>query len=100
MGWEAPALLDLVAALEAVGFEPADPGLAAVVEWTARGLPVYDATFVALADERGIPLVTDDAATRGGPGHADLSGSPSRRRGKKPAVSFVHPSGRTACATP
>ena len=54
-GWEVSLLLNLAVALEAVGFEVADPDLTAVAEWTARGLTAYDATYVAIAEERGIP---------------------------------------------
>ncbi|HZD17280.1 MAG TPA: hypothetical protein VE669_03975 [Actinomycetota bacterium] len=33
-------------------FEAAEPGLAAVATWSARGLAAYDAAYVAVAEER------------------------------------------------
>lgn len=43
-----------------LGFEVAEPSLGAVAEWAARGLTAYDASYVALAEERAIPLLTTD----------------------------------------
>lgn len=40
--------------------EVIDPELSRIARWTARGLTAYDATYVALAEERGIRLVTGD----------------------------------------
>jgi predicted nucleic acid-binding protein len=58
--WTEARLLDLVDRLERTRFDVAEPALERVALWTARGLTAYDATYVALADERGIPLITDD----------------------------------------
>lgn len=60
--WRLPGedLLELVTRLEDARFELDDPELASVAEWVARGLSAYDAAYVALAQERGIALVTDD----------------------------------------
>lgn len=59
-GWDEAALLGLAAGLEDLLFEMAEPGLAAVATWVARGLTAHDAAYVAVAEERGIQLVSDD----------------------------------------
>jgi predicted nucleic acid-binding protein len=58
--WPADRLLELVRRLEVSRFEVVDPDLDHVASWTARGLTAYDATYVALAEERGVRLVTND----------------------------------------
>lgn len=58
--WPGDALRDLVTALEQLALDVVEPALASVVEWVDQGLTAYDAVYVALAEERGIPLVTDD----------------------------------------
>lgn len=58
--WGEGALVDLAVALGEVGFEFEEPELARVASWTARGLTAYDAAYVALAEARSTPLVTDD----------------------------------------
>ena len=58
--WAEAALIELTTRLEAMFTEIVDPGLDRIAFWTARGLTAYDATYVALAQERGIPLVTHD----------------------------------------
>jgi predicted nucleic acid-binding protein len=60
--WAQPDLLALAEALGSLGIEVEDPELTSVAGWTARGLTAYDASYVALAEGRGIDLVTDDAA--------------------------------------
>lgn len=52
--------MDLAQDLEALGFEILDPAPTSVASWTAAGLTAYDAAYVAVAEERGIQLVTDD----------------------------------------
>lgn len=59
-GWAEGPVAELAARLESMLTEIVDPGLARVALWTARGLTAYDATYVALAEERGIRLITDD----------------------------------------
>ncbi len=59
-GWDERALLDLAAGLEQLGLEVVEPRIDRVAAWVARGLTAYDAAYVAIADERGVPLVSDD----------------------------------------
>jgi len=51
----------LAATLPELGFELAEPDLAGVAAWAAHGLTAYDAAYVALAEQTGARLVTDDA---------------------------------------
>jgi predicted nucleic acid-binding protein len=60
--WDELALGELAGALDDLLFEVAEPELARVAAWVARGLTAYDAAYVALAEERALPLVTDDEA--------------------------------------
>lgn len=53
-------LLELATTLERSGFELAEPDLVSVAAWAGRGLTAYDAVYVALAEARRLPLVTDD----------------------------------------
>lgn len=58
--WGEPQLLELADALDDLGFEATEPDLRSVAVWTARGLTAYDSAYVALAEERGVSLLTDD----------------------------------------
>ncbi|MDQ3400275.1 MAG: type II toxin-antitoxin system VapC family toxin [Chloroflexota bacterium] len=58
--WSEDALVTLTTRLESMRFDVLEPALDRVARWTARGLTAYDATYVALAEERGIPLLTND----------------------------------------
>jgi predicted nucleic acid-binding protein len=58
--WGEPQLLDLAVALDDLDFDIAEPELRSVASWTAHGLTTYDSTYVALAEERGVQLLTDD----------------------------------------
>lgn len=60
--WDEEAVLGLAEALSELSFEVAEPGLQLVATWVSRGLTAYDAAYVALAEERGLALVTDDEA--------------------------------------
>ena len=59
--WGESALVELAVALDELGFEFEEPELPRVAAWTARGLTAYDAAYVALAETRVTPLITDDA---------------------------------------
>jgi predicted nucleic acid-binding protein len=59
--WSTRQLDDLTAQLPALGFVMFEPALAGVSRWAAAGLSAYDATYVAVAEEAGVPLITDDA---------------------------------------
>lgn len=63
--WTEDDLISFAAALGELGFEVAEPRLVNVAAWTAGGLTAYDATYVALAEERDLRLVTDDARILG-----------------------------------
>lgn len=60
-GWTASRIGRLAAALPELGFETAEPDLSAVARWAASGLTAYDAAYVALAEDLGLQLLTDDA---------------------------------------
>ena len=57
--WSEDALVALATRLQSMRFDVIEPALDRVALWTARGLTAYDATYVALAEERGIPLITN-----------------------------------------
>lgn len=58
--WTEANLREFADSLQASEFEAAVPSLRAVVPWIARGLSAYDASYVALAEEQGIALITAD----------------------------------------
>ena len=58
--WDEEKLLDMADLLGGLAFELRDPGLDFVCAWIAHGLTAYDASFVALADQRACSLITDD----------------------------------------
>lgn len=59
--WPAAQLGQLAAALPELGFELIEPELAGVARWAAEGLTAYDAAYVAVAEQAGVRVVTDDA---------------------------------------
>ncbi|MBV9402615.1 MAG: type II toxin-antitoxin system VapC family toxin [Candidatus Eremiobacteraeota bacterium] len=54
--WPRAALRNLAQAMDTLGFRIREAPLAAMAEWTARGLSAYDA----LADVHRLPLITED----------------------------------------
>lgn len=54
-------LEQLAAALPELGFEQIEPELPGIARWAANGLTAYDAAYVAVAEQAGARLVTDDA---------------------------------------
>ena len=61
-GWPEQALHDLARALDASRFDVDEPDLESIARWVARGLTAYDASYVAVAETRGVDLVTADEA--------------------------------------
>lgn len=50
----------LARSLEDLGFEAIEPEIGQVARWAARGLTAYDAAYVAVAEQAGAQLITDD----------------------------------------
>lgn len=60
--WREEKLLEFAEELDSTKFELLDPDLGRVANWVGRGLTAYDASYVALAEQLGIPLITLDRA--------------------------------------
>ena len=60
-GWHEESLAEFAGALDDLGLDVREPELHAVAAWVSRGLTAYDAAYVALAEQIGIELVSDDA---------------------------------------
>ncbi len=58
--WPDDPLLDFVDSLTALGLEIEQPALTDVARWVSAGLSASDACYAALAESRGIRLITDD----------------------------------------
>lgn len=58
--WEQKRVCELAARLPQLGIKTIEPELAGVARWTAAGLTAYDAAYVALAEQTGAELITDD----------------------------------------
>jgi predicted nucleic acid-binding protein len=55
-----PDLLNFAAHLGTAGLDVREARLDSVARWTARGQTAYDASYVALAEEQAVPLITAD----------------------------------------
>ena len=58
--WPTQQVVDLATQLKQIGFEWREPDLERVAKWTGTGLTAYDAAYVALAEQTGVVLWTDD----------------------------------------
>lgn len=58
--WDASHLQALAVSLTELGFELVEPEPESIARWAGRGLTAYDAAYVAVAEETGVPVVTDD----------------------------------------
>lgn len=59
--WESSQLEALATSLSELGFELVEPEPEAIARWAGHGLTAYDAAYVAVAEETGVPVITDDA---------------------------------------
>jgi predicted nucleic acid-binding protein len=59
--WDSSQLEALAASLSELGFELVEPEPEAIARWAGRGLTAYDAAYVAVAEETGAPVITDDS---------------------------------------
>lgn len=59
-GFAPGGLREFVRRLEALRFRFREPQLGAVAHWAAQGLTAYDASYVALAEERRTTVITAD----------------------------------------
>lgn len=59
--WPEQELRAAAARLDRLGLQIIDTDLVVVAGWVARGLSAYDAAYVAVAEQIGVPLVTADA---------------------------------------
>jgi predicted nucleic acid-binding protein len=60
--WKEGLLEELVDRMQRSRLQVEDPELSLVARWVSRGLTAYDASYVALAVQLGVPLVTVDRA--------------------------------------
>lgn len=61
-GWKPDALFDMAASLERLQLRLFQPELSRVANCMTFGLTAYDASYVALAEQLGLRLVTEDRA--------------------------------------
>ena len=60
--WDTATLEEFANGLDRTRFDVIDPELNAVARWVGRGLTAYDASYIALAEQLGISLITLDRA--------------------------------------
>jgi predicted nucleic acid-binding protein len=58
--WPVEELFALADELDRWGVELREPPWEGVADWAGRGLTAYDAAYVALAEDEGVPLITAD----------------------------------------
>jgi predicted nucleic acid-binding protein len=58
--WSANQLQRFATDLDQIGLDAMQPSLPGIARWCSHGLTAYDATYVALAEERRTILVTED----------------------------------------
>jgi predicted nucleic acid-binding protein len=80
--WRQTRLEQLAVTLPKVGFELPELELAGVARWAPRGLTAYDAAYLAVAEQAGAQIITDDEQiVRSAPHIATaLGGAPAIRR--------------------
>lgn len=59
--WDASHLEALATSLSDLGFELVEPEPEMIARWAGRGLTAYDAAYVAVAEQTGVSVITDDA---------------------------------------
>jgi predicted nucleic acid-binding protein len=59
--WDSSQLEALAGSLSELGFELVEPEPEAIARWAGCGLTAYDAAYVAVAEETGVAVITDDA---------------------------------------
>jgi len=59
--WGVERLEALATSLSELGFELVEPEPEVIARWAGQGLTAYDAAYVAVAEETGVPVITDDA---------------------------------------
>lgn len=58
--WDTSQLEALAISLSDLGFDLVEPEPETIARWAGQGLTAYDAAYVAVAEEIGVPLITDD----------------------------------------